>query len=78
MHWKSKKWGKTVCSYMESKKTSKKRRSPYQKLYGRGKIKPMDKDKEEQKVSGSILPSVDANRFRQNEIAFFDVLYRNS
>ncbi len=40
--------------------------------------KPMNKDKEEQKVSGNILPSADANRFRQNEIAFFDVLYRNS
>jgi hypothetical protein len=46
---------------MEGKRTSKKRRSPHQKLYGRGKGKSIDKYKEERKVSGNIVPYVDAN-----------------
>jgi hypothetical protein len=46
---------------MESKRTNKKGGAPTRKLYGRGKGKPIDIYKEERKVSGNIVPSVDAN-----------------
>jgi hypothetical protein len=71
--------GKKYAYIWKTREKVKKRRRSHQKLYARGKVKPINKYKEERKVSDNIVPSVDANKFAsinvillviRNKIAF--------